>query len=86
MYIPTGTCIELIFDYSFPQVNEFMALGNRMLPVMCSPDQFRSYFSVSPGTNVTDLLSVLCTLNYTQLTDELSQNFMVEAWARKVCL
>ncbi|XP_076450764.1 uncharacterized protein LOC143286815 isoform X2 [Babylonia areolata] len=62
------------------KVNELMNLfPANMQPLMCSAAQLEEFFMFPDNVNVTEVLDVLCTLNYTKIAEELSDNFMVEA-------
>ena len=52
--------------------------------IMCMPGKFQEYFLLPEGTNITEILNVLCSLNFTQFAEELEENFMVNAMTRKV--
>ena len=62
-----------------------MALDpNSLISNLCIPSEFQNYFSLPAEANITEVLDVLCTLNYTQFVDELNENFMVDALTKKV--
>lgn len=66
-------------------MTELMALEpDSLLSSLCTPSEIQKYFLLPPGANITEVVDVLCTLNYTQFVDELSENFMVDALTKKV--
>ncbi|KAK7500956.1 hypothetical protein BaRGS_00007836, partial [Batillaria attramentaria] len=54
--------------------------------LFCSESVFQSYFMVPDMVNIADVSNVLCSLNFTQLTEELSDNFMVDSLTRKFAM
>ena len=57
----------------------------QLATVFCNKDQFLQYFDVAAGFNLSSILPVLCTMNFTQMVSELDSNFMVTAMINKVC-
>ncbi|XP_041364383.1 uncharacterized protein LOC121379797 [Gigantopelta aegis] len=52
--------------------------------VFCNKNRFLEYFDVIGSLNVTAMLDVMCTLNFTAMVSELETNFMVDALNQKL--
>ena len=67
------------------QVFEYYSLApEEMLNVLCSQERLEYYLYIPSKVNITELADTLCSLNFTQVAEELEQNFKVDMLMQKV--
>ncbi|XP_070186023.1 uncharacterized protein [Littorina saxatilis] len=67
------------------KANELMGLQPEDLrSTLCTASELEKYVMMPAETNITEIVDVLCSLNFTQFAEELDENFMVSKLTQKL--